>query len=683
MKPSPPTTTVELASLDWDADGQPLSSVFGDVYFSKANGLEETRHVFLKHNQLPERWAALGDSTHFTIAETGFGSGLNFLAAWELWLATAPESAQLHFVTVEKFPLNKVDLARALALWPELKPFADQLIEAYPVFVGTGFHRLNFMNGRIKLTLIIDDAAQGFTKLLASTHPLYASNGAKIDAWFLDGFAPSKNPQMWSDELFNCIRNLSKTGTTAATFSAAAIVKNGLKNAGFAIQKVAGFGRKREMVKAQLITEPEPLNPDDYRYRGSFSPYPVPWTVDTKKSEFSEKHALIIGGGLAGCHSARALAERGWQVKILERHSALAQEGSGNPQGVLYAKLSPLDEAQAAFNLASLQYALNFYRPLWKNIGDQCGVLQLAYKTSEAELHKLLNAKFANADSLVEFVSAEKASQLAGILLTQSGLFFPQAGWIDPRKLCAHLVDHPNIQVEYNFHVNQLNQAENNWQAESATSGTQSAPVVIIASAKDAVNFEQANHLPIKSIRGQITFIVENAVKASLKTVVCAEGYISPAQDGAFCTGATFNLKDTETATRTSDHQTNLDNLCEHLPVFEMEANAAELAGRVAFRCSLPDYLPCVGALPVVDKLVEDFAPLRKNARAGITTGGSYWHGLYINIGHGARGLAYTPLCAELLAAQINNESIPIPRELVNALNPARFIIRDLTRNKR
>jgi tRNA 5-methylaminomethyl-2-thiouridine biosynthesis bifunctional protein len=116
MKSSPPSNTIELASLNWDADGQPLSSVFGDVYFSKANGLEETRHVFLKHNQLPERWAALADSSHFTIAETGFGSGLNFLAAWELWLTTAPESAQLHFVTVEKFPLNKADLTRALAL---------------------------------------------------------------------------------------------------------------------------------------------------------------------------------------------------------------------------------------------------------------------------------------------------------------------------------------------------------------------------------------------------------------------------------------------------------------------------------------------------------------------------------------------------------------------------------------
>ncbi|HOY24493.1 MAG TPA: FAD-dependent 5-carboxymethylaminomethyl-2-thiouridine(34) oxidoreductase MnmC, partial [Cellvibrio sp.] len=180
-----------------------------------------------------------------------------------------------------------------------------------------------------------------------------------------------------------------------------------------------------------------------------------------------------------------------------------------------------------------------------------------------------------------------------------------------------------------------------------------------------------------------VSYIPQEATAAALKTVVCAEGYISPAQAGAFCTGATFNLKDTETATRTSDHQTNLDNLREHLPAFEVDANAESLEGRVAFRCSLPDYLPCVGPLPLVDKLVEDFAPLRKNARAGITTSGSYWRGLYINIGHGARGLAYTPLCAELLAAQINDEHAPVPRDLANALNPARFIIRDLTRNKR
>lgn len=677
------TEPTQHAKLEWDAEGQPLSSLFGDVYFSKANGLEETRHVFLHHNQLAERWASLTDSSHFIIAETGFGSGLNFLAAWELWLKTAPASSQLHFVSVEKFPLNKADLIRALALWPELNFFTKQLIAAYPVFVGTGFHRLSFMGGRIKLTLIIDDAAEGFTKLLASTHPLFRETGIKVDAWFLDGFAPSKNPQMWSDELFTCIRNLSKLGTTAATFSAAAIVKNGLKSAGFEIQKVAGFGRKREMVKAIFTAEPQALNPDDFSYKGSFSPHPVPWTIDGNKSEFSEKCALVIGGGLAGCHTARALAERGWQVNILERHSALAQEGSGNPQGVLYAKLSHKEEAQAAFNLACLQYALDFYRPLWKKIGEQCGVLQLAYKESETELHTQLEDKFSHVSELVDFLNAEQASQHAGIQLNQSGLFFSQAGWIDPRKLCAHLIDHPNIKVTYDFTATQINHTQTGWQVLSHNHDMQSAPVAIIASAKDALNFEHANHLPIKSIRGQVTYIPETATPTSLKTVVCAEGYISPAEDGRFCTGATFNLKDTETAARVSDHQTNLDNLREHLPAFEFDVDVHNLEGRVAFRCSLPDYLPCVGALPVVDRMVDDFAPLRKNARAGITAAGSYWRGLYINIGHGARGLAYTPVCAELLAAEINNEPAPLPRELVSALNPARFVIRDLTRSKR
>lgn len=682
-KPHTSSKKSDHAILSWDDQGQPVSSVFGDVYFSKANGLEETRHVFLQHNQLAERWATLEETGNFIIAETGFGSGLNFLAAWQLWLKVAPSSAQLHFVSVEKFPLNKIDLTRALALWPELHELAKQLIATYPVFIGTGFHRLNFMDGRIKLTLIIDDAAQGFSKLLASTHPLFARSGIKVDAWFLDGFAPSKNPQMWSPELFSCIGNLSKIGTTAATFSAAAIVKNGLKDAGFTVQKVAGFGRKREMVKAIFEREPESLNPQEFSYRGSFSPYPIPWTIDGNKSTYKEKRALIIGGGLAGCHSARALAERGWQVTILERNNALAQEGSGNPQGVLYAKLSPMEEAQASFNLASLQYALHFYRPLWKTIGDNCGVLQLAHKQSELELHDQLKDKFAQADELVQFVSAQQAASLAGISLTQSGLFFPEAGWIDPRKLCAYLVDHPNIEVTYNFTVEQLNYDHEYWQASSDKGNIRTAPVAIIASAKDALHVEQANHLPIKTIRGQITYIPEDTTTTSLTIVVCAEGYISPASEAIFCTGATFNLKDDETSLRISDHQTNLDNLREHLPGFPVSADASQLQGRVAFRCSLPDYLPTVGGLPIVDQMVKDFAPLRKNARAGITTEGSYWPGLYINIGHGARGLAYTPLCAELLAAQINHEPTPMPRDLVNALNPARFIIRDLTRSKR
>ncbi len=674
---------IDHAQLQWDEDGQPVSSTFGDVYFSRANGLEETRHVFLQHNQLAERWQQLNPGEHFAIAETGFGSGLNFLAAWQLWLTAAPASAQLHFVSVEKFPLTKSDLQRALALWPELDEFTAQLIDAYPVFVGNGFHRLSFMEGRVKLTLIINDAATGFAQLLATPHPAFANHCAKIDAWFLDGFAPSKNPQMWSDELFTAIRQLSHTGTTAATFSAAALVKQGLKFAGFNIQKVPGFGRKREMVKACMEQEPIADHQDSLLPR-SYSPYPVPWTIDAAATIPAEKQAVIIGGGLAGCTSARALAERGWKIILVERHAELAQEASGNPQGVLYAKLSPKNEAQAEFNLHALQFALQFYRSRWNDIGAQCGVVQLAHSESEQQLHALLREKFSAADELVQFVDAAQATAIAGATLNQSALYFPNAGWINPRKLCESLTDHASIRVITDCTALVLEKIENDWQINN--NPELRAPVVIIANATDAKSFAITQHLPIKSIRGQITYLPQTRLSKTLKTLVCSEGYIGPAVNDLHCTGATFNLQDATRELRAEDHRTNLQNLRSPLPELldEWEKLAVEnLRGRVAFRCTLPDYLPLVGAVPNEQAMLEDFAPLRKNARAAIHKAGAYHNGLFINIGHGSRGLAYTPLCAELLAAHINQEVLPLPRELANALNPARFLIRNLIKNKR
>lgn len=674
---------IDHAQLQWDEDGQPVSSVFGDVYFSRANGLEETRHVFLQHNQLRERWQQLSAGEHFTIAETGFGSGLNFLAAWQLWLAVAPASAQLHFVSVEKFPLSKADLQRALALWPELDELATQLINTYPVFVGRGFHRLGFMDNRIQLTLIIDDAAAGFKQLLATSHPTFSHHCAKIDAWFLDGFAPSKNPQMWSDELFTTLRQLSHERTTAATFSAAGIVKQGLKLAGFTIQKVPGFGRKREMVKACMEQEPALISEDTLHYR-SYSPHPVPWTINSSAKIPTEKHAIIIGGGLAGCTSARALAERGWKITLVERHAELTQEASGNPQGVLYAKLSPKNEAQAEFNLHALQFAQQFYRSRWSKIGEACGVLQLAYSEAEQQLHEQLREKFCHADALVQFLSAEQASQIAGVKLHHTALYFPQAGWINPRLLCEILTAHPAIRIITNCDVLSLKKCGNNWQINH--NPDLYAPVVIIANAQDAKKIPLTEHLPIKSIRGQITYLPSSSLSRELKTLICSEGYIGPAVNGLHYTGATFNLKDASREMRAEDHRTNLHNLYVPLPELANEWDQLEienLQGRVAFRCTLPDYLPLVGAVPDEQAMLEDFAPLRKNARAAIQKTGTYHQGLFINIGHGSRGLAYTPLCAELLAAHINQEIQSLPRELANALNPARFLIRDLVKNKR
>lgn len=739
-----PNHEISHAEIDWDSDGQPLSRAFGDIYFSRANGLEETRHVFLHHNRLAERWAKLAETEArmnsllgFVIGETGFGSGLNFLAAWQLWSQTAPKDAHLHFVSVEKYPLNKTDLTRALALWPELAAFSQALIDQYPAIVGSGFHRLKFNQGRVNLTLIIDDAAAGFSQMLGSAHPLFAGQCAKVDAWFLDGFAPAKNPQMWSDQLFDALGLLSHGDTTATTFSAAGIVKQGLRRAGFSVKKVAGFGRKREMVSA-LFTADKPLqNPEDFIHHQCYSPYPTPWAVVRSKvtesgencygehlrgkacnekdrhqqiftSASREEHrgskipatkrrVIIIGGGLAGCHTARAMAERNWQVTLVERQPQLASEASGNPQGVLYAKLSPKQEPQAVFNLASLQFALRHYRQFWNKkqgdgllIAQDCGVLQLAHKEAEARLHNLLRPGFAAAGDLVRFVDAQQASDIAGITLHHQGIYFPTAGWISPRLLCEELVNHPAIDIQCNTEVLSLRREGEQWQIIDCENNLfLSAPVVVIATANDAKQFEQSAHLPIKAIRGQITYLPATPASEKLKTVVCGEGYIGPAltaqNQKVHFTGATFNLLDESPQLRAADHQTNLDNLQQHTPELAEcfgATDATQLDGRVAFRCTTPDYLPLVGPLPNVAEFVRDFAPLRKNARLGIPCAGSYLEGLYINIGHGSRGLAYTPLCAELLAAQINHEVLPVSRELANTLNPARFIIRDLVRNK-
>ncbi|MDQ2075214.1 bifunctional tRNA (5-methylaminomethyl-2-thiouridine)(34)-methyltransferase MnmD/FAD-dependent 5-carboxymethylaminomethyl-2-thiouridine(34) oxidoreductase MnmC [Marinimicrobium sp. ABcell2] len=669
------------AEISWDEDGQPLSTVFGDVYFSRQDGLAETRHVFLHHNQLPERFAQLKDEDHFCIGETGFGSGLNFLATWQLWQQCAPAGAQLDFVSVEKFPLQKHDLARALSLWPELAPFANPLLEAFPPPQG-GFHRLEFAGGKIRLTLIVDEAAQGLAQLLASDHPLFRAAGITMDAWFLDGFAPSKNPDMWRPELFTVIGELSGSGTTAATFSAASVVKQGLAQAGFSITKVPGFGRKREMIRAARANTVSSTHSPTTRWNKNTPPWDLP-----PKSVDASKKAIVIGGGLAGCHTARALADRNYEVTLLERQSHLAAEGSGNPQGVLYAKLSHQASPLGEFNLASLMYAQRHYQPFWQAgpaYGEACGVLQLAYNASEQALQEQLRERLSQHEGFLSFVNQDQASEIAGIALPYGGLYFPQAGWLAPPQVCARLIDHPKIQVRSVTEVTELAYDED-WQVSLADGSTLHSDLVVIANAFDARRFAQTRDLPLKSIRGQVTYLPATERSHQLRAALCAEGYLAPAQNGVHCAGASFNLGDSNPALTEQDHHTNLNKLSyfgSELSGLWPHADSHSLDGRVAFRCATRDYLPVVGPVPRREQFLEDYAPLRKDAHADIPIPGAYWPGLYVNLGHGSRGLAYTPLCAQLLAALICGESRPMSRDLARALHPARFLIRDLIRSR-
>ena len=404
--------TLQQADIQWDENGQPISSLYSDVYFSRASGIEESRYVFLQHNHLPERWATLADDRPgcFTIAETGFGTGLNFLVAAELWLNTAPKNWRLHFVSVEKFPLSRTDLEKALALWPELGELAGELRDSYPPQTP-GFHRLQLYGGRIQLTLLFGEAAEMFEKLKGTDHPLWRRTGnPTVDAWFLDGFAPSKNPDMWTERLFDVIADLSENDTTVATFTAAGIVRRGLWEVGFEIEKAKGFGHKRDMLRGRIATAPTAVQPEEELQPATHNaPAEAPWHLNTNPCSLST-HAVVIGGGIAGCTAAQALAIRGWQVTLIERHSALAGEASGNPQGITYPKFSKQDSPLSRYGLYSLGYASRFYRPFWQQeesncdqgyCGQQCGVLLLPESGKQARDFPLIAERFSNSQELL------------------------------------------------------------------------------------------------------------------------------------------------------------------------------------------------------------------------------------------------------------------------------------------
>lgn len=685
--------TPRSAELTWDAQGQPLSTRFDDVYFSTTNGLDESRHVFLQYNHLEERWANLAPDALFHIGETGFGSGLNFLASWQCWLKCAPSSAQLYFVSVEKHPLNRGDLVRAHALWPELQPLAQQLQAQYPAQLP-GFHRLQF--GNVHLTLIYADAFDGLSQLLLQAHPGpalaqqtlgWSSNApaAKMDAWFLDGFAPAKNPDMWRPELLHCIGRLSKTGTQLATFTAASAVRKDLQEVGFEVRKVAGFGRKREMLTASWIaTAPAP----PHSHHPISQPTSPSWPFSLPSAP-PAKHVVVIGAGLAGCHSAWALAQKGVKVTIIDR-AEVASGASGNAQGVVYAKLSHRPEVLSEFNLSAYQFACRFYHQqgLFARTGQACGVLHLAQTEAQARQYQIIAEQMAQVPELAQWLPPKQASDIAGVPLDCGALYMPQSGWLAPRALCAALLDHPNITAVWHTPIERIEALANaemqcqSWRVCSDAQQSWHADAVVLACAYQTTHFRQCQDLPVKAIRGQVTHAPATDQSAKLAKVLCGDGYLAPAHRGLHCLGASFDLHCNDAKIRDQDHHSNLEKIGRLSPGIGPLQVAGTDDGRVGFRCATRDYLPIVGPVPQREIMQQRFAVLRRNAKTQVDQPGAYWSGLYVHLGLGSRGLTYAPLTAEILACQITGTNLPVATEQALHLHPARFLIRDLVRNR-
>jgi tRNA 5-methylaminomethyl-2-thiouridine biosynthesis bifunctional protein len=669
---------IRPAQIHWDQQGQPFSEDFNDVYFNTESGIDESRFVFIKPSQLQERWQHHEGS--FTLVETGFGTGLNFILTWLEWITfqdsqkqaekaqpnteqtsnNQQKSNHLHFISIEKFPLNKNQITQALALFPQLKHLSDQLTAEYPLLVK-GFHSLQFKDQNLSLTLIFDDVSLALPQL----------NGP-IDAWYLDGFAPTKNPEMWTDTLYSSMAQLSTENTSIATFTAAGDVRRALSGAGFKMNKVSGFGMKREMMYGEFIQSQGPL----------------PSTFDTlkpwlKPKKLSIKKVAVIGAGIAGCTTAYALARRGIAVTVIDRHG-IATEASGNPQGAMYAKLAAGEATHSEIYVQGYLQSLRWlHQHLETGDGwDNCGLIQLASTEKEALRQKKFIANTNYPKELLHSIDTEQASEISGVTMDNGGLFFPEAGWVSPQRLCEQLVKHSLITVKKQ-HIEDLEA----FKKENAYSH------VIIACANQSQKLLEDCYLPTKSIRGQLTYLEQASDKPQppigLKTVLCGKGYIAPAHQGKFCLGASYNIKDDEEQMRLIDHQKNFNYLDDFGQEFqqlhnELKEQAAEVfPGRTGFRCTTPDYLPMAGPLINEQAFDQEFTAIRKNLARYPRQSVKFHQGLYVNIGHGSRGLTSAPLCAELIASYICGENFPLAKNHAESLLPARFFIREMVRNKR
>ncbi len=619
-------------------NGIPASPGYGDIYHSADGGLQQTRHVFLQGCDLPGGWQK---KESFVILETGFGLGLNFLATWQAFREQPGQCKRLYFISIEKHPLTCATLDSCHAAWPELATLAQQLREQWPTLVA-GYHRLSFDSGRVQLTLIFEDAETALKQLDAS-----------IDAIYLDGFSPSKNPDIWSASIYLQLKRLAGPGARLGTWCVAGVLRQGLQENGFIVERKQGFGHKKERLEAVFSST----------------------SRATPKTRPSNKSAAIIGAGIAGTTLAQALIQRGWQVTLIERHSDTAQGASGNPAGIVRPQLA-LDDSlngrlsRQAFLHTVKQISIDtspISRPSSHNSHAFEGVLQLSRDEDNAEHMQAMLEAHRYPAAFAHWLTQEEAGDLAGVPLAAAGLHFPNGGWLSGPRVCSALLAKCGTLLTRNFTHNatEIEQTPNGWRVWERDQMLVESAVVILTNAHDAARLV---NLPLTPVRGQITMLPDGTLPG-LNIPVTREGYVLPTQHGIGNIGASFAFDDDPTP-RAADQQANVARLSRLLQLPPV-LGVSSLEARVSFRAATPDRLPLVG--PIMDDAAR-FQPESLLSDIQRKTG------VYALTGLGARGLVWAPFLAEALAARLDDEPWHLPRDLWQAIDPARFSLRERRR---
>lgn len=608
--------------LAWSDEGAPIAAAFTDVYFSKAGGLAESEAVFLAGTGLPHAWAG---RDHFHVGELGFGSGVNILALWRAWKASRAPHAILHVSTIEAFPLAQVDAARALAAFPEVADLAGQLLARWPVRAA-GPQRLWFPEDGFALT-IHTGAAEA----------MLAGMTGRFDAWFLDGFSPARNPDMWSQALFARIAALSAPGARAATFTVAGAVRRGLESAGFAVEKKPGFGAKRERLEACL-----PAQRAGAPSLAAAYPY----------AACAPKRVAVLGAGIAGAACAQALARRGIEAVVLDAAPQLGAGASGNPAGLIAPRLDRAGPLGEVFLAAYLE-AVAAYDGL--GVLEACGVEQRAEPKRAAALADLI----ADPPLPPDWFS----------VLPGGAVLHARAGLVRPQAAVAAMLRHAHLMLEAETAA--IERADAGWVLRAPDGRAMlKADAVVLACGPALARFAPASFLPLQISYGQI----EWGPGAAPSRALMQGAYVAPFEDGVLF-GATFDHAPADPA---DARARNLAALALLAPELAAGLDAAALHSRAAQRAATPDRAPIAGLLPDEAAWRARFAPLAHGAAA---EGPAPAHeGVYVLGGLGARGLTLAPLLAERIVSEMRGEPQMLSRQALEAIHPARFLVRALKR---
>jgi tRNA 5-methylaminomethyl-2-thiouridine biosynthesis bifunctional protein len=638
------------AELGFDRNGTPCSAVYGDVYHSADSGPGQARHVFVEGNGLPHAWAG---TRAFTILETGFGLGLNFLATWAEWRDDPARPERLHYVSIEKHPFDRDSLERVHRHYAGLTPLAAQLHAAWPALVR-GVHRLYFESERVTLTLAFGEIGEMAPRLRLCA-----------DAIYLDGFAPQRNPDMWSPRLMKTLARLAHPGTTVATWSTAGSVRESLQAAGFQLVKRPGFGRKREMLT------------------GCYAPRSPARRAAQAASVPVQRHAIVVGAGLAGAAVSERLAARGWRIDLIDDRKAPAPDAADRFAGVFHPHVSPDDCIRSRLVRNGFLTAVNRWRALQRAghalAWARSGVLQVAGDADEDQRMAQTIAALAHPADFARHVTRDEAQTLAGCRVHRGGWWFPGGGWMQPSSVIgAQLAAaHASIGAHLGTTVQRIVREDGLWRA-FAEDGTvvAAAPVLVLANSSDLTRLAGLGH-PLASVRGQVTYLPAAHIAAP-RSVVIGSGYVLPAAEGVVVTGSTYDRDERDAAPNLRGHEANLSRLSQLLPDALAAVDASTLAGAVGFRSVTPDRMPLVGAMPDLDAAAANQANLRGAHLADLPRRA----GLYCAAGFASRGLIWAALAGEIIGSVLEGEPLPLEADLADAIDPGRFVLKQVRRGR-